>query len=119
MFHKHGNRKRILTLGILLLLSPVIILMVEFVLYQRFVTKLQNAQNLLANGMNKEQVINVIDSPEFIKKDDSGEIYYWLASKHQGRLTKIFGFNTIKGHYELIIMFDKTGKVVRILSGIN
>jgi outer membrane protein assembly factor BamE (lipoprotein component of BamABCDE complex) len=91
----------------------------EEIVYLVITRKLESGYQQLKVGMNKEQVKQLVGNPDSTINRELEEIWYWDAGKHRGRLWRLLGIATVKGHYTLAVEFNNEGKVTKTWGGVN
>jgi hypothetical protein len=91
----------------------------ERFVYRRISQRIESAHAQLKTGMTKDEVRQIAGDPVEIIQRKPDEYWRWSAREHQGELWKRVGLSTIKGHYDLIVMFDGEKRITKIFGGVN
>ena len=91
----------------------------ERFVYRRISNRIERAHAQIKMGMQKDEVRQIAGEPEEIIMRRPDEYWRWSAREHQGELWKRIGLSTLKGHYDLIVIFDAEGKIVKVFGGVN
>ena len=118
---KFSTKKKVVIILLFLLTLFALELGRETIIYRMVTKKLEQGYWKIKSGMTKEEVKQVLGEPDstYTPQASSGEYLYWFAREHQGWLWSLLGLAPVKGHYEIIVEFDKEGKTVDIFSGVN
>jgi hypothetical protein len=91
----------------------------ERFVYRRVSNRIESAHGQLKTGMTKDEVRQIAGDPFEITLRRPDEYWRWSAREHQGELWKRMGLATVRGHYDLIVMFDGENRVVKVFGGVN
>ncbi len=91
----------------------------ERFVYRRVSNRIERAHAQIKTGMMKDEVRQIAGDPLEVTLRKPDEYWRWSAREHQGELWKRIGWTSLKGHYDLIVMFDREGRLVKVFGGVN
>jgi hypothetical protein len=91
----------------------------ERFVYRRVSNRIESAHGQLKAGMTKDEVRQIAGDPVEVILRKPDEYWRWSAREHQGELWKRVGLTTVRGHYDLIVMFDGENRIKKIFGGVN
>ena len=91
----------------------------ESFIYRRISNRIESAHGRLKVGMTKDEVRQLAGEPFEITLRKPDEYWRWSAREYQGELWKRVGLTSVKGHYDLIVMFDGENRIVKVFGGVN
>ncbi|MBA3804770.1 MAG: hypothetical protein H0X14_03540 [Acidobacteria bacterium] len=91
----------------------------ERFIYRRISNRIERAHAQIKTGMTKDEVKQIAGTPEEIIPRKPDEYWRWSAREHQGELWKRVGWTSVRGHYDLIVMFGAEGRIVKVFGGVN
>jgi outer membrane protein assembly factor BamE (lipoprotein component of BamABCDE complex) len=104
---------------ILLLALPMGEFIREAIFYERKSQQLESAYQVIELGMNKEQVKTLLGEPHSATENELGEVWFWNSRNYQGFLWERAGLATVKGHFDISLLFNEDGRVYRKFGGVN
>jgi outer membrane protein assembly factor BamE (lipoprotein component of BamABCDE complex) len=115
--------RRIIKYSAIIMASLLVIFGLELArerfVYRRISQRIERAHAQIKPGMTKDEVRQIAGAPEEVIMRKPDEYWRWSAREHQGELWKRIGLSTIKGHYDLIVMFDGENRIKKIFGGVN
>ena len=118
-----SKARRIFKYAAVILASLVIIFGLELAreqfIYRRISNRIERAHAQVRTGMTKDEVRQIAGTPEEIILRKPDEYWRWSAREHQGELWRRVGWTSIRGHYDLIVMFDADDRIVKVFGGVN
>lgn len=114
-----ARKSLIIFILILLVTLPTSEFIREAIVYERKSQLLESAYRAIELGMNKEQVKTLLDEPHSVTENELGEVWFWNSRSYQGFLREQAGFATVKGHFDISLLFNEDGRVYRKFGGVN
>jgi hypothetical protein len=118
-----SKARRIIKYSAIIMASLTVIFGLELAreqfIYRRISQRIERAHAQVKTGMTKDEVRQIAGTPEEIIQRKPDEYWRWSAREHQGELWKWVGWTTVKGHYDLIVMFDGEHRITKIFGGVN
>ena len=115
--------RRIIKYSAIIMVSLTVIFGLELArerfIYRRISQRIESAHAQIKTGMTRDEVRRMAGDPVEIIQRKPDEYWRWSAREHQGELWRRVGLSTIKGHYDLIVMFDADGRIAKVFGGVN
>jgi len=117
--NRFSKKKLVLVICVLFALGMVGEILRETVTYRQYTRHLESSEKELKPGMEKGEVIGILGSPNVVISKPRQQMLYWSARESQGWLLRRLPGSSDKGHFQLAIELDSTGRVARVWGGVN
>ncbi|MBA3765647.1 MAG: hypothetical protein H0W99_01415 [Acidobacteria bacterium] len=118
-----SKARRIIKYSAIIMASLLVIFGLELarerLIYRRISNRIESAHAQVKTGMTKDEVRQIAGDPVEIILRKPDEYWRWSAREHQGELWKRVGWTSVRGHYDLIVMFDAENRIVKVFGGLN